>query len=120
MNSSHPVFAWLVRALGVAVLVLAYSLFLGPYGFSGLTGLERTVTERSDRVLERIQANAALEDRLESLRNDPRSLETELRSTQNWVRPGEVTVILPSGAEPVPGEPRRSPGSAPASPIVRP
>lgn len=125
MNSSHPVFVWLVRALALAVLVLGYSLFFGPYGFSGLTGLKRTVAERSDRVLERIEANAALENRLESLRSDPRALEAELRSTHNWVRPGEVTVVLPGGGpEPATAEPRRSANSAsrpgPGKPLIRP
>jgi len=113
MNSSHPVFVWLVRALALAVLVLAYSLVLGPYGLSRLTGLERTVSERSDRVLERIEANTALESRLDSLRSDPRALESELRSTQNWVRPGEVTVVLPSGPEAATAAPRRSAATVP-------
>lgn len=97
MNSSHPLYIFLVRALAVFVVLLAYSFFLGPYGLPGLTGLKRTVAERSDRVLERIHANAALESRLEALRSDPRALESELRSLHNWVRPGEVTVVLPGG-----------------------
>ncbi len=124
MNSFHPVFSWLIRALALAVFVLACSLFLGPYGFSRLTGLERTVAERSDSVLKRIEGNAALENRLESLRNNPRALETELRSTQNWVRPGEVTVMLPSGSLPPADKPPQSDNTTPppatADPIAHP
>ena len=95
MRSSHTVFAWLVRLLGVSAIVLAYSLFLGPYGLPGLRSLRTQVADRSDRVHERILANAALEERLEALKNDPRALETELRTSQNWVRPGEVMIVVP-------------------------
>ena len=111
MNSSHPLFVFLLRALAVVVVVLAYSFFLGPYGLPGLGSLKHTVAERSDRVLERIEANAALENRLESLRSDPRALESELRSTHNWVRPGEVTIVLPGG-DPSSGDVHHSSSSA--------
>ena len=99
MRSSHTFLAWLVRALGLVVVVLAWSLFLGPYGFSDLHDLRQNVTERSGRVLERIEANEALEERLEALQKDPRALDSELRSSQNWVRPGEVMIVLPSEGE---------------------
>ncbi|HYC56724.1 MAG TPA: septum formation initiator family protein [Candidatus Binatia bacterium] len=95
MRSSHTVFVWLVRLLGVSAIVLAYSFFLGPYGLPGLRSLRSQVADRSDRVHERILANAALEARLEALKNDPRALETELRTSQNWVRPGEVMIVVP-------------------------
>lgn len=96
MRSSHTFSLWLVRALGVFAVVLAYSLFLGPYGFRGLVDQQGSVTERSGRVFERIQVNRGLERRLEALQKDPRALDAELRSTQNWVRPGEVMIVLPS------------------------
>jgi cell division protein FtsB len=95
MRSSHTFLLWMVRALGALALVLAYSLFLGPYGFRGLAEQRASVAERSSRVFERIQANQALEQRLDSLQKDPRALDEELRSTQNWVRPGDVMIVLP-------------------------
>lgn len=76
-------------------IVLAYSLFLGPYGFRGLRSQQEDVAERSNRVFERIQLNQGLEKRLDALQNDPRALDAELRSAQNWVRPGEVMIVLP-------------------------
>ena len=96
MRSSHTFFLWMVRALGVFALVLAYSLFFGPYGVRGLHAQQGSVSERSTRVFERIQANQALERRLDALQNDPRALDSELRASQNWVRPGEVMIVLPS------------------------
>jgi len=96
MRSSHTFSLWLVRALGVFAVILAYSLFLGPYGFRGLHDQQGSVTERSGRVFERIQVNRGLERRLEALQNDPRALDAELRASQNWVRPGEVMIVLPS------------------------
>ena len=96
MQSSHSYFFWLVRALGVLAFVLAYSLFLGPYGLRGLRDQQETVAERSSRVFERIQVNQGLEKRLDALQNDPRALDGELRSSQNWVRPGEVMIVLPT------------------------
>ena len=96
MQSSHSYFFWLVRALGVLAIVLAYSLFLGPYGFRGLRDRQEAVAERSNRVFERIQVNQGLEKRLDALQNDPRALDGQLRSSQNWVRPGEVMIVLPS------------------------
>jgi cell division protein FtsB len=95
MRSSHTFFLWMVRALGVFALALAYSLFLGPYGFRGLHAQQEAVAERSSRVFERIQVNRGLERRLEALQNDPRALDSELRASQNWVRPGEVMIVLP-------------------------
>jgi len=95
MRSSHTFSLWLVRALGVFAVMLAYSLFLGPYGFRGLHDQEGSVAERSGRVFERIQVNRSLEKRLEALQNDPRALDAELRASQNWVRPGEVMIVLP-------------------------
>lgn len=97
MASSHSHFSWLVRALGVIAFALAYSLFLGPYGLRGLRDQQEAVAERSSRVFERIQVNRGLEKRLDALQNDPRALDAELRSSQNWVRPGEVMIVLPSG-----------------------
>jgi len=96
MRSSHTFSLWLVRALGVFAVILAYSLFLGPYGFRGLHDQQGSVTERSGRVFERIQVNRGLEQRLDALQNDPRALDSELRASQNWVRPGEVMIVLPS------------------------
>ncbi len=96
MRSSHTFFLWLVRALGVLAIVLAYSLFLGPYGFRNLHDQQDSVAERSERVFERIQVNRGLEKRLDALQNDPRALDAELRASQNWVRPGEVMIVLPS------------------------
>lgn len=95
MRSSHTFFLWLVRALGVFAIVLAYSLFLGPFGYRGLQAQQSSVAERSSRVFERIQANRSLEKRLDALQNDPRAVDSELRSSQNWVRPGEVMIVLP-------------------------
>jgi cell division protein FtsB len=95
MRSSHTFFLWLIRALGVFALALAYSLFLGPYGVRGLHAQQESVAERSGRVLERVRINQDLEQRLDALQNDPRALDAELRSTQNWVRPGEVMIVLP-------------------------
>lgn len=97
MPSSHPYFFWLVRAFGVVALALAYSLLFGSYGLRGLRDQQATVAERSNRVFGRIQANQDLEKRLDALQNDPRALDAELRSTQNWVRPGEVMIVLPQG-----------------------
>ena len=96
MRSSHNVFLWLVRALGLCAIALAWSLFLGPYGLRGLHDQQGSVMERSSRAFERIQANQALEKQLDDLQNDPRALDAELRSSQNWVRPGEVMIVLPS------------------------
>ena len=96
MRSSHNVFLWLVRALGACALALAWSLLLGPYGFRNLHDQRDSVMERSSRAFERIQANQALEKRLDALQNDPRALDAELRSSQNWVRPGEVMIVLPA------------------------
>jgi len=96
MRSSHTVFLWLIRALGVFALVLAYSLFVGPYGVRGLLAQQASVAERSSRVFERIQVNRQLEQRLDALQNDPRALDAELRTSQNWVRPGEVMIVLPA------------------------
>jgi cell division protein FtsB len=96
MQSPQTVNLWFVRALGVLSLVLAYSLFFGPYGYGGLRDQQGSVTERSNRVFERIQANQALERRLDALQNDPRALDSELRASQNWVRPGEVMIVLPA------------------------
>jgi cell division protein FtsB len=96
MRSSHTFSLWLVRALGVFAIVLAWSLFLGPYGFRNLRDEQESVTERSERVFERIQVNRSLEERLDALQNDPRALDAELRASQNWVRPGEVMIVLPS------------------------
>jgi cell division protein FtsB len=95
MRSSHTFSLWLVRALGAFAIVLAYSLFLGPYGFRGLRDQQESVAERSSRVFERIQVNRGLERRLEALQNDPRALDAELRASQNWVRPGEIMIVLP-------------------------
>jgi cell division protein FtsB len=95
MRSSHTFSLWLVRALGVFAIVLAWSLFLGPYGFRNLHDQHESVAERSERVFERIQANRGLEQRLDALQNDPRALDAELRASQNWVRPGEVMIVLP-------------------------
>ena len=100
MRSSHSFSLWLVRALGVFALMLAYSLFIGPYGFRGLHDQQASVAERSSRVFERVRVNQGLEQRLGALQNDPRALEAELRSSQNWVRPGEVMIVLPSEAAP--------------------
>ncbi len=86
----------MVRALGVFAMVLAYSLFLGPFGFRGLRAQQGSVAERSTRVFERVQVNRDLEQRLDALQNDPRALDSELRASQNWVRPGEVMIVLPS------------------------
>jgi hypothetical protein len=96
MRSSHTVFLWLVRALGLFAIALAYSLFLGPYGFRGLAAQQGSVSERSSRAFERIQVNRGLERRLDALQNDPRALDSELRASQNWVRPGEVMIVLPA------------------------
>jgi cell division protein FtsB len=95
LRSSHTFSLWLVRALGVFAIVLAWSLFLGPYGFRNLRDEQESVADRSGRVYERVQVNRALEKRLESLQNDPRALDAELRASQNWVRPGEVMIVLP-------------------------
>jgi cell division protein FtsB len=89
----------MVRALGVCAIALAYSLFLGPYGVRGLRDQQASLAERSSRVFERIQANQDLEKRLDDLQNNPRALDEELRSSQNWVRPGEVMIVLPSSPE---------------------
>ena len=95
MRSSHTFFLWMIRALGVFAIALAYSLFLGPYGLRGLRAQQGNVAERSSRVFERVQANRGLEKRLDALQNDPRALDSELRASQNWVRPGEVMIVLP-------------------------
>jgi cell division protein FtsB len=95
-RSSHTFSLWLVRALGVFAVVLAYSLFLGPFGFPYLHDQQDSVAERSERVFERIQVNRTLERRLEALQNDPRALDAELRASQNWVRPGEIMIVLPT------------------------
>lgn len=102
MRSSHTFSLWLVRGLGVLALMLAYSLLLGPYGFRGLYDRQGSVAERSYRAFERIQVNQGLERRLDALQNDPRALDAELRSSQNWVRPGEVMIVLPSEAATTP------------------
>jgi cell division protein FtsB len=96
MRSSNTFSLWLVRALGVFAVILAYSLFLGPFGFRGLHDQQDGVAERSSRVFERIQVNKDLEGRLDALQNDPRALDAELRASQNWVRPGEVMIVLPA------------------------
>lgn len=98
MRSSHTFFLWMVRALGVFALLLAWSLAFGPYGLRQLNDQREDVAERSERVFERVQANQDLERRLDALQNDPRALDAELRSSQNWVRPGEVMIVLPSEA----------------------
>lgn len=98
MRSSHTFFLWMVRALGVFALLLAWSLAFGPYGLRQLHDQSEGVAERSSRVFERIQANHHLEQRLDALQNDPRALDAELRSSQNWVRPGEVMIVLPAEA----------------------
>jgi hypothetical protein len=54
-----------------------------------------SVAERSSRVFERVRANQSLEKRLSALQNDPRALDAELRASQNWVRPGDVMIVLP-------------------------
>ena len=110
MRSSHTFFLWLVRALGVFAIALAYSLFVGPFGYRGLRDQQGSVAERSMRVVERIRANQSLEKRLDALQNDPRALDSELRSSQNWVRPGEVMIVLPSQSEAREAE-RRGPAS---------
>jgi hypothetical protein len=92
MRSSHTFSLWAVRGLGAFALVLAYSLFLGPFGFRGLYAQQGSVAERSNRVFERVRVNQDLD----ALQNDPRALDEELRSSQNWVRPGEVMIVLPS------------------------
>ena len=99
MQHSRPV-QWLIGALAVVSVVLAYSLLFGPYGLPGLRERRQAVAERSARVLDRVQANQDLQARLDSLRDDPRAVEAELRSSQNWVRPGEVMIVLPSGENP--------------------
>lgn len=99
MRSSHTISIWLVRALGVGALVLAYSFVFGPYGLGGLQDRHAGVEERSERVFERVQVNQKLERRLEALQNDPRALDEELRSSQSWVRPGEVMIVLPPEGE---------------------
>ena len=81
------------------VVALAWSLFLGPYGFSDLHDLRQTVIDHSGKVQNRIEANQDLERRLDALQKDPRALDSELRSSQNWVRPGEVMIVLPSERE---------------------
>jgi cell division protein FtsB len=106
MHSSHTFFFWLVRGLGVLAIALAYSLFLGPYGYRGLRQQQEAVAERSNLVFERIQANRNLEQRLDALQNDPRALDAELRSSQNWVRPGEVMILLPQEGETPPRQDR--------------
>jgi cell division protein FtsB len=88
------VLVWLVRAIGAVALLAAYSLLFGPYGIQRFVDMRRNVHERSERAYERIQANASLEERLDALQNDPRTVDTELRSA-NWVRPGEVMIVLP-------------------------
>ena len=102
MRSSHTFSLWLVRALGVFAIVLAWSLFLGPYGVRNLHEEQESVADRSERAFERIQVNRTLEKRLEALQNDPRALDAELRASQNWVRPGEVMIVLPSENGPGP------------------
>jgi cell division protein FtsB len=96
MRNPHGFILWLVRGLGIFTLVLAWSLLLSPYGLRGLRDQQDSVAERSNRVFERIQVNRALEKRLDSLQKDPRALDAELRSLQNWVRPGEIMIVLPS------------------------
>ncbi len=105
MRSTHTFSLWLIRALSVAAVMLAYSVFLGPYGLRGLADRQGNVAERSNRVFDRIQANRGLEQRLEALQNDPRALDAELRASQNWVRPGEVMIVLPSETGPNPTRP---------------
>lgn len=78
------------------MLLLAYSLILGPYGLKNLQDRREIVAERSERVYERIRLNQEQGKRLEALQNDPRALDSELRAAQNWVRPGEVMIVLPS------------------------
>jgi cell division protein FtsB len=102
VRSSHTFSLWLVRALGVFAIVLAWSLFLGPYGVRNLRDQQVSVAERSERAFERIQVNRTLERRLDALQNDPRALDAELRASQNWVRPGEVMIVLPAENGPVP------------------
>ena len=99
MRSPHTLYLWLVRLLGVAALVLAYSLVFGPYGLAGLQSKRSGIAERSGRIFERVQVNQDLEKRLEALQSDPRALDEELRSSQSWVRPGEVMIILPTEGE---------------------
>ena len=100
MRSSHTFYVWLVRALGLFAVALAYSLFFGPLGLPRLQDPRQNVDDRSGRVFERIEANEGLEGRLDELQNDPRALDSELRASQNWVRPGEVMIVLPTEGDP--------------------
>jgi cell division protein FtsB len=102
----------------VAIRRAAYlALTLAAAGFSvravigdrGILELHRSRVElaRLETEVERWQRrNVFLEARIKALREDPATIEAIARERLDWVRPGEITFLLPyDAAAPEPGDP---------------
>jgi cell division protein FtsB len=93
-----PVSAWSFLAASLVLSVLLFGLFL--LGDRGLWDLRRQ-SERLANLQTEVSTLAAdntrLEEEVARLRNDPAASEKIAREELNFVRPGDVVLVLPKG-----------------------
>jgi cell division protein FtsB len=93
-----PARVWLVRALGVALLLFTFGYV--PHHLHARSGFARYLELRAE--LQRLRAhndrlrdeNEKLARQAESLRTDMRAIEGVARDELGWVRAGEILVDL--------------------------
>ena len=102
-------------AVSLSLSVLLFGFFLlGDRGFLEVRRQKQRLAELQAEVSALAAENEQLEAGVARLKDDPAAVEKIAREELNFVRPGEVVLILPPGwQERVKGQP--PPGSAPGS-----
>jgi len=102
----HPLRSVLVAVVVFLVLLLATFGLKGYRDLAAVRDRERQLTAEIAGTEERI---ARLKRRIESLKNDPVTLDREARASLGLVRPEDVVIVLPPPA-------RTAPAAAPPVP----
>lgn len=102
-------------SLSLSVLLLGFFL-LGDRGFLEVRRQRQRLAELQAEISALAAENEQLDSEVARLKDDPAAVEKIAREELNFVRPGDVVLVLPPGWEDrVKGQPRSAAPEAPAS-----
>ena len=87
-------------AVGVLGLMLGLHIAFGQNGMISYFHKRDESKKLEQQVLDLQQENARISKQIESLKNDPKTIEREAREQLRYARPGEVIYTLPPAPNP--------------------
>lgn len=110
-----PVSVWSFLAGSLVVSALLFAFFLlGDRGLWDLRRQKQRLSALQTEVSSLAAENTRLEEEVSRLRNDPNASEKIAREELNFVRPGDVVLVLPPGFEEK-VTPKRTPAASPGA-----